>query len=100
MDHLEKNLKSINSVTNLVTSGLDGKGIINKIFEGMEVNFSTTTDLNFRCQCSRERIIDVLSSLSKDDLQNLIDDGQAEVACQFCGKKYHFDKTTLEELIK
>ena len=100
LNRIESNLCASNSVTDLVASGLDAEGIINKLFDGLDVKFLTTTDLSFRCQCSRERIIDVLSSLSKDDLQNLIDDGQAEVACQFCGKKYHFDKTTLEEMIK
>lgn len=98
LDHLERNLKSINSVTDLVTSGLDGKGIINKIFEGMEVNFSTTTDLKFRCQCSRERIEEVLSSLKNEDLQSLIDDGKAEVNCQFCGQKYQFSVDELQKI--
>ncbi len=95
LDRLEENLSKINSVTDLVAEGMDAKGIINKIFEGLEVNFTTTTNLNFRCHCNRQRIEDVLASLSREDLQSLIDDGKAEVGCQFCGQKYQF---TVDEL--
>lgn len=99
IDHLEKNLSGIHSVTDLVTGGLDAKGIIAKIFEGLEINYLSTTDLRFRCHCSQSRIKEVLSSLSRDDLQSLIDDGKAEVNCQFCGLKYQFTAEELKELM-
>ena len=31
---------------------------------------------------------------------SLIEDGQAEVCCQFCGAKYNFTKAELEHLLK
>ena len=37
-------------------------------------------------------------SLGKDDLQSLIDDGHAEVSCQFCGEKYQFTAEELKSL--
>ena len=98
LDKLEENLSKIKSVTELVTDGLDAKGIITKIFEGLDVNFLTTTDLNFHCHCNRQRIEEVLMSLNHDDLQSLIDDGHAEVCCQFCGHKYQFTAEELKRL--
>ena len=98
LDRLEANLQNISSVTDLVAERLDAKGIIKKILEGFEVNFLDTTDLHFHCHCTRERIEEVLTSLGRDDLQSLIDDGQAEVGCQFCGKKYQFTAAELEAL--
>ena len=95
LDKLEANLKNINSVTDLVASGLDANEIISKVCAGLNIKFLKTTYLNFRCHCNRQRIEEVLMSLSKDDLQSLIDDGHAEVNCQFCGEKYQF---TAEEL--
>lgn len=95
LDKLEANLKEINSVTDLVASGLDANEIIAKVCAGLNIKFLKTTYLNFRCHCNRQRIEEVLMSLSKDDLQSLIDDGHAEVNCQFCGEKYQF---TAEEL--
>ncbi|MBR1728893.1 MAG: Hsp33 family molecular chaperone HslO [Selenomonadaceae bacterium] len=100
LNRLESNLCAVNSVTDFVASGLDAKEIIKKIFDGFDINFSTTTDLQFRCHCSREKIEGVLMSLGRDDLQSLIDDGHAEVNCQFCGKKYQFTSEELKSLQK
>ena len=100
LDKLETNLKDINSVTDLVASGLDANEIISKVCAGLNIKFLKTTYLNFRCHCSRERIESVLMSLSKDDLQSLINEGHAEVCCQFCGQKYQFTAEELKSLQK
>ena len=98
IDYLEKNLSNIPSVTDLIDSGLNANGIIAKIADGLEVNFLDKTLLKFHCHCSRQRIEEVLISLGREELQSLIDDGHAEVGCQFCGKKYQFNKEELEAL--
>ena len=100
LDKLEANLKNINSVTDLVASGLDANEIISKVCAGLNIKFLKTTYLNFRCHCNRQRIEEVLMSLSKDDLQSLIDDGHAEVNCQFCGEKYQFTAEELQKLME
>ncbi len=98
---LENNLKQIKPVTAMVHEGLDARGIIAKLLEGFDnVEYLTTTDLAFKCQCSKQRIEQVLLSLNKKDLQSLVDDGKAEVVCHFCGEKYQFNKEELEALLK
>ena len=98
---LENNLKLIKPVTTMVHEGLDARGIIAKLLDGFDnVEYLTTTDLAFKCQCSKQRIEQVLLSLNKKDLQSLIDDGKAEVVCHFCGEKYQFNKEELEVLLK
>lgn len=98
LDKLEANLKNINSVTDLVASNLDANKIIAKVCAGLNIKYLKTTYLKFRCHCNRERIEDMLMSLGEDDLQSLIDDGQAEVSCQFCGEKYQFTAEELKSL--
>ena len=98
LDHLENSLGNIPSVTDLIDGGLGANGIITKIADGLEVNFLDTTDLHFHCHCTRQRIEEVLISLGSEELQSLIDEGHAEVGCQFCGKKYQFSKEELESL--
>ena len=67
--------------------------LLNYCFD--KVYYLTTTDLSFICQCSKERIEDVLISLNEHDLKSLVDDGHAEVCCHFCGEKYQFNKDEL-----
>jgi len=98
LDKLEENLKTLRPVSTMVHDGFDAKQIIGAIFAGMDITYFETTDLAFKCQCSKRRIEEVLMSLGKDDLASLVDDGKAEVCCHFCGEKYQFNKEELTAL--
>lgn len=97
---LEENLKNLRPVTTMIAEGKGPKKIIEEIMTGFQMEFLTTTELGFKCQCSKERLEDVLLNLNRDDMLSLIEDGQAEVCCQFCGEKYNFTKAELEHLLK
>ncbi|MGM9539597.1 Hsp33 family molecular chaperone HslO [Anaerovibrio sp.] len=100
ISRLEENLQKLRPVTAMIDEGKDAKEIILEIMDGFEMEFLTTTDLAFRCQCSKERLEDVLLNLNHDDMESLIADGQAEVCCHFCGEKYLFSKEELQHLLK
>lgn len=97
---LEENLKNLRPVITMIAEGKGPKEIIEEIMTGFQMEFLTTTELGFKCQCSKERLEDVLLNLNRDDMLSLIEDGQAEVCCQFCGAKYNFTKAELEHLLK
>lgn len=97
---LEENLKNLRPVTTMIAESKGPKKIIEEIMTGFQMEFLTTTELGFKCQCSKERLEDVLLNLNRDDMLSLIEDGQAEVCCQFCGEKYNFTKAELEHLLK
>ena len=97
LTQLETNLGKIRPVSAMVEAGLDGKGIIGELLTGFaDVQFLTTTELAFKCQCSKRHTEDILMTLQRKDMDLLIGDGKAEVYCQFCGEKYQFTK---EELV-
>lgn len=57
-------------------------------------------DTGWRCDCSTERLEQVVISLGSKEIRNIInEDGQAEITCQFCGKHYKFDKEHLQTLL-
>lgn len=77
--------------------------LLSVAFDGMPEEFAVDPmdilDLGWKCDCSEERIEQVLMSLGSRELGRIIEeDGQAEVSCQFCGKAYHFDKEHLQKL--
>ncbi len=76
---------------------------MHRAFSGMPEEYAVepmdVLPLEWNCDCSEERLEDVLISLGSKELSAIIDeDGEAEVTCQFCGKSYHFDKPHLEKL--
>lgn len=55
----------------------------------------------YECGCSKEKFAESLITLGKEQLTELIEeDGKAEIVCQFCNKKYNFNKEELEEILK
>ena len=48
-----------------------------------------------------ERIEAALATIGSDDLREIIEeDGQAELQCHFCLKKYQFNKDELTEILE
>lgn len=81
--------KSLNEIAKIVT----GDENIQLLEDNLEIKFD--------CDCSKEKFEKGLISIGKEDLNKIIEeDGKAEIVCQFCNKKYNFDKEELEELIK
>jgi molecular chaperone Hsp33 len=53
----------------------------------------------FACTCSRERVAQMLRSLGRNEIDGIVvEQGQVEIACDFCGTKYHFDVVDVGEL--
>ena len=74
--------------------------IFSELAEEFQVETLEYRDLQWECDCSEERLEQVLISLGKNELKQIVEeDGQAELVCQFCTKAYHFDKAHLEKLL-
>lgn len=98
---IEEKLSTMTTVSKLVEQGLTPEQILFEILGEENVQILETMDVNFVCQCSRERIEAALISLGKKELQDIIEeDGQAETSCHFCNEVYHFTKEDLEKLEK
>ena len=75
------------------------------IFAGMPEEYGIkpldTKEIKWECDCSEERLEKVLMTVGVKDLTEIIEeDGQAEMVCQFCLKKYLFDKEHLERILE
>lgn len=47
---------------------------------------------SFRCSCSRDRVGAMLKGLGRQEIDGIVvEQGRVEIACEFCGRKYHFD---------
>ena len=55
--------------------------------------------VTFHCPCSRDRAAASLTLLGGAELGAMIlDDGKAEVICNFCRERYEFGEAALEEI--
>ncbi len=53
----------------------------------------------FACRCSRERVVNMLRGLGREESDGLIAErGSVEVGCEFCGLQYRFDAVDVGEM--
>ncbi len=97
---LEKRLSEIPSVTAMLDQGLMPEDIMNRILEGMDPVFQEKIPVGFHCTCSREHTADMIQSLSRKELKEMIDEGkEIEVKCNFCGNTYTFSVDELKAML-
>ena len=99
IEKLEKKIGEIASVTEMLEQGLSPEGILEEILGEFGVEVTDTVPASFHCDCSKERISKALSTISKKDLDDIINDGEEiEVKCQFCNTAYKFSIEELKEI--
>lgn len=101
IEKLEKRIAEIDSVTMMLERGLTPEGILEEILGDFGLEITDKIPAAFVCDCSKERVSSALSTLSKKNLDDIINDGESiEVKCQFCNKAYEFSVEELKELRK
>lgn len=73
------------------------EAILESLFD--DVNVLSTQDIEFRCHCEKATMKRVLTTLSKEERRQMIEeDHGCEITCNFCGEKYYFTEEELEDL--
>ena len=96
IEAIEKNIREMQSVTQLLSKGMTPEDIAMKALEGLEPNVLDDFTVSYKCDCTKERVERALISLGNDQLDELAEDEITEVKCHFCDKAYHF---TREEVL-
>jgi molecular chaperone Hsp33 len=98
---LEENLSGISSVTSMLDAGMTPEQILEKLFDGMDMEIVDTIPTQFSCNCDKHRIEKAIISIGAKDIQEMIDDGkEIEVKCHFCNTNYKFSVDELKALMK
>ena len=75
--------------------------ILGQVCGELGVVFLETTEVSYRCYCSRQRVEAALISLGRKELTEIMDDGKPfPVECQFCDTIYEFTPEQVGELLK
>ncbi|MBO5303254.1 MAG: Hsp33 family molecular chaperone HslO [Lachnospiraceae bacterium] len=101
IDKLEKQIANMTSVTALLEKGDSPEMLLKEVLGDIDFEVTDTIPVEFRCDCSKERIAKSLATISKKDLDEMIADGEGiEVKCHFCNTAYNFDTEELKEIRK
>ena len=96
IDRLEKNIKDMPSVTELLHAGKTPEDMMRLALAGFAPNVLDERTVQYQCDCSAERTKEMLLSLGRAELERMRDeDPNCEVVCHFCHSKYQYDLNAL-----
>ena len=97
---IEKNISELSTMTKMLSDGMSINEIAQCILKKIENEVIDSDHVDYRCNCSRQRMEKVLISLGKDELLQLAEEQETtEIVCHFCNSKYLFSKEELISLI-
>ena len=101
IDKLEAGIRRAGAVTAMLEQGMTPEDILGQVCGDLGVVFLETTEVSYKCYCSRERVSKALISLGKKELAEIVEEGKDfPVECQFCDTVYSFTPADIENLLK
>ena len=99
---VEQSIFEAGAISKMLDNNLSLKEIAQKVTGDENVQIiDTSIEPEYKCKCNKEKFADGLMTLGNEQLTELIEeDGKAEIQCQFCNKKYNFNKEELEEILR
>jgi molecular chaperone Hsp33 len=99
--HLEENLKKFTSVTDILKAGKTPEELLNIVLDGFDIEITDRLDLDFYCNCDKDRVERALMLIGEKELDEMINEGkEIELRCHFCNKAYTFNVDELKEIKK
>lgn len=103
VDLIERNAQYLNNISALFESGLTLEQIADIAMKDIPYDVFDTLEVEYKCDCSRERMKKKLLSIGKKEIAAMLDEQQAEgkpreltAVCRFCNTGYTY---TEEELL-
>ena len=107
VDAIERNIPKLANVSKLFERGLDNKAIADIALEGIDFDVFDELYVDYKCNCSRERVEKALITLGSRDLYEMLEEqkkeGKAdelEVCCRFCGRKEIFTRAQIDKMVE
>ncbi len=100
IDDLEKAIAAVGPVTGVLDGG-GAEDLVKMLLLGFEPRILERRTIEYRCNCSRDRVRGVLASLGNNDLKEIEESGEdTEIRCHFCDEVYRFSPDEIKLIAK
>jgi molecular chaperone Hsp33 len=102
VDRIEKNVVGLSNISSYFERGMTNEQIAEIAMEGIPYDVFDTLDVEYKCDCSRERMLKKIKSLGSREIENMLNEQEAEgkareltAQCRFCNGEYTFKESEL-----
>ncbi len=107
VDIIERNSSALSDISRLFEGASCCEDIVKIALKDIEYDIFDEIDVEYRCNCTRERMEKALITLGKSELLKLLDEQKAEngqeyieTSCRFCGKHCKFNGEDVEKMFE
>ena len=95
-EHLEQ---LTNTIKDEELFSLEANELLYRLYNQEKVQLFTPQPVEFHCGCSRERSAGAILSVAKDEIYDILaKDGTISLHCDYCGTRYTFNESDVQEL--
>lgn len=98
LEQIEKNVTDMGQISKAIEQASRLDQVLDQIMMGIEYIIIGEKPLFFKCTCSYERLMNILCTMSTEELDKMYDDqDQVEVVCNFCNETFHYSREDLQK---
>lgn len=98
IDRVERCVQKVRPVTTMLFEGMTPEKICRAVLPEFELDVLDRASVGYRCTCSRERTKNALRATGLAALEEMAEDAETRVTCNFCNKTYVFSQSELRAL--
>lgn len=102
VDIIERNAADLVNISRYFEHGMSNKEIADIALRDIPYDVFDTIEVEYRCDCSRERMKKKMLSLGKEEIKNLLSEQESEgkpreltAICRFCNSEYTYTEKDL-----
>ena len=97
---VEGGIMAAGNVSAILDKDPDPEHMLRQVMSGFDLKILESSEVEYRCYCSRERVERALLSLGADELASIVrEQGGCQMSCQFCDTVYDFSAEELNAMI-
>lgn len=97
---IENSVQNIEPVTTMLKSGMSTDDIAERALYNMKIDKLDESQIEYRCNCSKERVEKALISTGRESLREMANSNEnTSVECHFCDKVYTFTPDEIKKLL-
>ena len=98
--YLEERARVLPTITSMISTGRTPEDIVSVALGDVPARVVERQTVRFRCRCSLRKVQGVLVSLGAQELREILaEQGQVEVRCNFCSRRYVLEEAEVMGLI-
>jgi molecular chaperone Hsp33 len=100
IQQVEQTIAQAPTSTEMVKMGYSPEEILRAALGDLDLTVLEEREPGFYCQCSRERVLQIISSLGREEVEDMLaKDKGAELICHFCNEAYQITGDELNGIL-